>query len=312
MKWFLGASILIAIAMGRAATATIPAATASIDDASLRFLPPDTQSVAVIDVAALRNSPLMQDVFNRKDLLPVHWAVIMAGTGFDPQRDLDKVTVAKIGTRDSLAVVQARFDKFKVEQYLKDHVRSEVEVYLGQTLYREGESAYVLFDNTALGGQASAVKKAIDQMQLPGSRPLHSDLIAAIQTIEAGNQVWAAGNLSVNDLSNVGVRGPAPALEMLKSLRNGTYQMRVDSGIHARGVGNFADAESAKNVSDLARGAIAIAKSQVAKSQPELLQALDGIEVTNSGATLTVRVEESGDLLKKLKDLKPTIERNFR
>jgi len=312
MKWFLGASISIAIAMGWAATVTIPAATASIDDASLRFLPPDTQSVAVIDVAALRNSSLMQDVFNRKDLLPAHWAVIMAGTGFDPQRDLDKITVAKIGTRDSLAVVQARFDKFKVEQYLKDHVNSEVEVYLGQTLYREGESAYVLLDNTALGGQASAVKKAIDQMQLPGSQPLHSDLMAAIQTIEAGNQVWAAGGLSVNDLSNVGVRGPAPALEMLKSLRNGTYQMRVDSGIHARGVGNFADAESAKNVSDLARGLIAIAKSQVAKRQPELLQALDGIEVSNSGAKLTVRVEESGDLLKKLKDLKPTIERNFR
>ena len=312
MKWFLGALILIEIAMGRGATATIPAVTASIDDASLRFLPPDTRSVAVIDVAALRNSPLMQDVFNRKDLLPAHWAVIMAGTGFDPQRDLEKITVAKIGTRDSLAIVQARLDKFKVEQYLKDHVRSEVEVYLGQTLYREGESAYVLFDNTALGGQASAVKKAIDQMHLPGSQPLHSDLIAAIQTIEAGNQVWAVGDLSVNDLSNVGVRGPAPALEMLKSLRNGTYQMRVDSGIHARGVGNFADAESAKNVSDLARGAIAIAKSQVAKSQPELLQALDGIEVTNSRATLTVRVEESGDLLKKLKDLKTTIERNFR
>ena len=312
MKWFLGALIFIEIAMGRAATATIPAATASIDDASLRFLPPDTRSVAVIDVAALRNSPLMQDVFNRKDLLPAHWAVIMAGTGFDPQRDLEKITVAKIGPRDSLAVVQARFDKLKVEQYLKDHVRSEVEVYLGQTLYREGESAYVLFDNTALGGQARAVKKAIDQMQLPGSQPLHSDLIAAIQTIEAGNQVWAVGDLSVNDLSNVGVRGPAPALEMLKSLRNGTYQMRVDSGIHARGVGNFADAESAKNVSDLARGAIAIAKSQVAKRQPELLQALDGIEVTNSRATLTVRVEESGDLLKKLRDLKTTIERNFR
>ena len=312
MNWFLAALILIEIAMGRGATATIPAATASIDDASLRFLPPDTRSVAVIDVASLRNSPLMQDVFNRKDLLPAHWAVIMASTGFDPQRDLEKITVAKIGTGDSLAIVRARFDKFKVEQYLKDHVRSEVEVYLGQTLYREGESAYVLFDNTALGGQARAVKKAIDQMQLPGSQPLHSDLIAAIQTIEAGNQVWAVGDLSVNDLSNVGVRGPAPALEMLKSLRNGTYQMRVDSGIHARGVGNFADAESAKNVSDLARGAIAIAKSQVAKSQPELLHALDGIEVTNSRATLTVRVEESGDLLKKLKDLKATIERNFR
>jgi hypothetical protein len=31
---------------------------------------------------------------------------------------------------------------------------------------------------------------------------------------------------------------------------------------------------------------------------------LDGFQVTNSGTTLTFRVEESGELLKKLKDLR--------
>ena len=99
---------------------------------------------------------------------------------------------------------------------------------------------------------------------------------------------------------------------MLKALKSGTYQMRVDTGIHARATGNFSDAESAKNVGDLVRGAIAVAKMQVAKQQPDVLHVLDGVQVSDSGMTLTVRVDESGELLQKLKDLRSTIERKLR
>ena len=313
MKWVIGISI-IAIAMGWAATATIPAATVSIDEASLKFLPPDTQGVGFIDVAALRNAPLVQDALRAKDgslAVSNGLAEFTRATGIDPQRDIDKVTLAKVGPQDGFAVVQGRIDKFKVEQFLKDKGK-ESEAYLGQNLYRDGNSAFVVLDNVVLLGQVNAVKKAIDQMQLPGSVPFRSDLVAAIQTIEAGNQVWGVGDFSINDLGTVGVRGPAPAVEMLKALKSGTYQMRVDTGIHARATGNFSDAESAKNVGDLVRGAIAVAKMQVAKQQPDVLHVLDGVQVSDSGMTLTVRVDESGELLQKLKDLRPTIERKLR
>ena len=108
------------------------------------------------------------------------------------------------------------------------------------------------------------------------------------------------------------VKAKALSSEMLKSLKSGTYQMRVDTGIHARAIGNFADAESAKNIGDLARGAIAVAKMQVAKQQADMVQLLDGIQVSNSGPSLTVRVEEAGELLMKLKDsYRPSIERRL-
>jgi len=41
MKWILGVSIL-AVTMGWAAMATIPVAAVSVDEASLKFLPPET------------------------------------------------------------------------------------------------------------------------------------------------------------------------------------------------------------------------------------------------------------------------------
>src|SRR5438128_7239182 len=126
--------------------------------------------------------------------------------------------------------------------------------------------AVTFLDNVIVVGNGDSVKKALDQMSLPGSQPLRTDLMDAIHTIEAGSQVWAVGDFSIPDLP-AGLRGPGPAIELMKSLRGGTYQMRIDQDVHARATGNFADAESAKNLTDLARGLIAVAKLQIAKEQ---------------------------------------------
>src|SRR5690242_3664748 len=130
MKWIGG--VAIAIAMGWAATATIPAATVTIDSTSLKFLPPETQGVAVIDVAGLVGTPLVQDA-----LKDTHRAYssgdlqFITETGIDPMKDISTVTVAKLGMKDAFFVVQGRIDKFKVEQYLADKGKQS-DAYLGQ------------------------------------------------------------------------------------------------------------------------------------------------------------------------------------
>jgi hypothetical protein len=76
--------------------------------------------------------------------------------------------------------------------------------------------------------------------------------------------------------------------------------------------GKFSDAESARNVGDMARGFISLARVQVSRQQPDLARLLDGIQISNTATTLTVKVEEPGELLKKLKPVYgPTIERQF-
>ena len=304
MKWLLGVSLVIAIAMGWAATAMVSVAAVSIDDVSLRFLPPDTDAIAFVDVASLKNAPLVQDLLKTQDLpLPNKLADFTRLTGFDPKQDIDRVTVAKVGAREALLVVQGRIDKFKVAQFLKDEGKVP-EVYLGQSIYRDGDGAVVILDNVALIGQFSAVTKAIDQMQLPGSLPLRVELMSGIQQIEAGNQVWAVGNISLNDLG-LGVARAAPVMEMLKNLRSGTFQLRVDSGIHARGTGTFTEADSAQQIGDMVRSLLAIVRLQVSAKDPTLLSLLDGIQVSYSGSVLTVKVDESAEAIEKLKSLKP-------
>ena len=304
MKWVVGLS-MIAITMGWLATATIPAAPVSIDQTSLKFLPPETVGLAVIDVAGLRTAPLVQDALNKIVAAP-KLQQFVDETGVNPQTDIDKVTVAKLGGSDAIVVVQGRIDKLKIDQLLREKGK-QADAYLGQTIYYDKDGAVALLDNVVVAGQVDAVKKALDQVQIPGSAPLRSDLMTAIQTIDAGNQVWAVGDFSISDLGTAGIRGPAPVLEMLRSLQSGTYQMRVDNDVHARATCTFADQNSAKNVADLAKGALAVAKLQIAKQQPDLLQVLDGIQVSSSGTTMTVTISESGDLLKKLQGVRTAL-----
>src|SRR5262249_58663370 len=114
MKWVLGASIF-AIAMGLAATTTIPAASVSIDDAILKFLPPETQGIVFIDVAALRNASLVRDVLKDQKLTsPRGWGDFVQATGMVPERDIDKVTIGKLDAQDGLVIIQGRIDKFKI------------------------------------------------------------------------------------------------------------------------------------------------------------------------------------------------------
>lgn len=301
MKWIVGVSV-IAVAMGWAATTTIPAATMTPDETTLKLLPPDTQGIAFVDVGALRNAPLTNDILNRIGRPPFERQIgeFVAATGLSPDRDIDRVTLGKAGTRQILAIVEARYDKFKAEQFFTSKGK-QPQTHLGRAVYTDpGGFAITFMDNLIVAGHDAAVKRAIDQMSLPGSPPVRTSLIDAIRTLGAGSQVWAVGDFSPDQIPP-GFRAPAPAMEILKSLRGGTYEMRVDEDIHAKAVGNFADVETARNLSDLARGFLAVAKLQVAKEQPDLLHVLDGIQVRSSGTSVVVNIDEPGDLLMKLK-----------
>ena len=312
MKWIVGFSA-IAVIVGAAATATIPAATITPDQAIFKLFPAETQGIAFIDVAALRSAALVKDILDfYRPTIEGQLPEFMVATGLVPQRDVDRVTVGRITPRETLAVIEARYDRFKAEQFLKDK-GMEAQAYLGHTMFsvdvQRGQTydigAVTFLDNLIIAGQVEALKKALDQISLPGSQPLGSDLTNAIRTIEAGSQVWAVGDFSVGELP-AGLPGPAPAVELLKSLRGGTYQMRVDQDVHARATGNFENADSAKTLADMARGLIAVAKLQVAKQEPDmlLLHLLDGVQVTDSGTSVVVNIDEPGDLLKKLRDLR--------
>jgi len=314
MKWIVGVSVVAAVVFA-VATATIPAQTIVPDQTVLKLFPAETQGVAFVDLAALRNTPLGVEIMAQGAPLTPQVPKLqdfIDATGFNFREDVDRVTVARLDARRAIFVIQARFDQFKVERYLADHV-TRLDTYMGRTIYedRDHDFGVAFIDGLVISGYTDAVKKAVEQVSLPASSiALRSDLLAAIRNFEAGSQVWAAGEFNFEELPVAQLppqaAGAGPIFDLLKTLQGGTYQMRVDTNIHAKAVANFTSAENAKTLSDLSRGVIALVKTRVAAQNLDLLHALDGLQVSYSGTQMFVNIDEPGDLVKKLRQLRQT------
>ena len=116
---------------------------------------------------------------------------------------------------------------------------------------------------------------------------LRRDLWLRFEISSLASQVWGVGDFHFEELPVAQLppraAGAGPILEVLRTLQGGTYQMRVDNDVHAKATANFTSAENAKTLADMSRGMIALVKTQVATQNPDLLHALDGVQVSNSG-----------------------------
>ena len=306
MKWIVGVDT-VAVVVGIVATMTVPAQTVTPDTATLKLFPPETQGLAFVDFAGLRSAPLFNEmVYQKLPKLPRELGEFAEATGFDIPRDVERLTLGYIGRNSVVAIVQAKYDKFKVEQFVKDkadHIQTET--YLGRVIYNggphgDGDHAGISFiDNLIVAGSISGVKQAIDRLAAPAPSVVDGDLIPQIRTIGASNQVWAVGKFDPSMLSTVAPGIPEKAGEMLSSFKSGTYQMRIDQDLHARISGTFSTPEMAKATYDLGRGLLGVAQLQFEKEE-KLKQLLGGLSMDTNGQTVTVTFNATGDLLKDL------------
>jgi hypothetical protein len=303
MKWIVGICA-VAVMVAMVATVAVPAQTITPDAATLKLFPASTSGIAFIDVAGLRGAPLFQQTILQQltAKIPPGLAEFSAQTGFQPVTDISHITVGRIGARDFLAIIQAQFDNSKVQQYVANKgIPSET--YLGRVIYEPAaadpaESRGVAFvDNMIFAGRTDAVKQAIDRTAAPAANVTDdADLMAQISAIQVGNQIWAAGKFDANALPGV----PAQVGQITNSLVSGTYQMHIDQDVHLKASGTFTTADMAKASADLANGFVAMAKLQFANQQ-DLMQLFNGLQIQNSGTTLSVSLDATGDALKELR-----------
>jgi hypothetical protein len=310
MRWILGVTAM-AVVVGLVATISIPAQTVTPDEATLKLFPPETEGIAFVDVAGLRNAPLFQDLIlkNLPGALPREMQELVDATGFDVRNDVDRVTIGRTGRNSALAIAQARYDKFKLEQFITDKADDDLvtETYLGRVIYKgdnddhPGSFGVAFIDNLIVGGSLPSVKQAIDRMAAPAPNVFqNTELMNDIRTIDAGHQIWAVGKI---DIGPFGGRGPAEKLgQMAGQLKSGTYQMRIDQDVHAKVTGSFGSAEMAKATNDMLRGLLTVAKLQLANEE-KLVRLLDGVAVESSNEKLTVTVNARGDQLKELEQI---------
>lgn len=124
IKRITSSLVLIALLTGGlvyVARARRPSA-AQASDALLAVAPGDSALVAYVDLAVLRSSPLTSQLVGSTPPVPLDkdYTDFVTATGFDYQRDLDRVLITSRSgapTDDTLIFAEGRFDRAKIEQY---------------------------------------------------------------------------------------------------------------------------------------------------------------------------------------------------
>ncbi len=305
MRWLIGSFALAGtIAVMAVIVVTLPPTVEALspDEALLSLFPVDSGGVIFLDVAELRNKPLVREYFldDPEIQLPSAIAEFARRTGLDPETDVDQVMLGRTGDNEFLGVARADYDPFEVEQYFQD---SDIgfESYAGRTIYRPspGSNWSVSFiDGLVLMGEDGSVRDAIDRVAVTIPTAMDNpELTEAIQSIEEGNQVWGVGMLA--DVLLPPALTPPMAIDLIASLERVTYQMQLDTGLTLRAVGEFMSPDTARRTGDLLRGVVALGKMQVSERE-ELIQLLDGIQIDGVETSIEIRFSADGELLRRV------------
>ena len=95
-------------------------------ESALALIPADTNSVVFADIAQLRVAPFFSELHDwvpQPQQLDAEYAKFLHDTGFDYERDLDRVAIATIKrgqTTEFFAVGDGRFDRKKINTYVSE------------------------------------------------------------------------------------------------------------------------------------------------------------------------------------------------
>jgi hypothetical protein len=268
-----------------------------IDPGLSVFIPPDTVALAGVHIDQVRATPLYRRL-TEEDRLP-RFDQFRTESGFDPSRDLHEILLASDG-KNVLAIAHGVFAG-------KPPANLKAGEYKGYPLYAGDQSETIAFldKSTALGGPAAALRAAIDEYK-NGGRGAPRDLMARAQALPADTQIWAVAagwrGFTPDQLREMGNLGNLD--RVLRLVEGASLTVDLRTGVHALLRGDSRTEADAKSLADSLRGLAALARMGAPRSAPgkppDLLRALDGIQVKQEGRVVEVNVDVAEDLVEKL------------
>src|SRR6266478_5843473 len=133
-KWIAGAAAGLILAAGGYLAYAHFAAAGNSREALLRALPPDATAVIYVDIEEFRRAAILKAVTTfgasatGNATTDPEYKQFVSETGFDYEKDLDRagIAVTNHGTKQNyFALTDGRFDRKKIETYLRKNGRSE-------------------------------------------------------------------------------------------------------------------------------------------------------------------------------------------
>lgn len=280
---------------------------------SFRYFSPGSTIAIHLDLAALRNSPLVRRTFKSQGLPPLEpeYAEFVHATGFDFERDLDSVSLGISGAEGARvvhAILQGRFDRQKADHYSRQH-RQDTHVHLGHTISlftgpsgRQFRLAFLTPARLAFSNAPEAwpIEKMIELAE--GRGPDLEDRLEELRVPEhlpAGTQLWVAVDLERAGYwkvpAGVATSGTSFSTELLRGSRMGLLAVRTEGQqVDFRMVAECSSGEAAQRVAGSLSGLrallVALAEREEGDGQgAEMARALRRISIVAEKNATVVR-----------------------
>jgi len=306
----------VGLAFSTRITGTARAAVGPVPPEALA-LPADSSVVMGFDVKALTASQFYAKFGGEGEPGRVEaLSEIERKTGLNPTRDIDSVVVAirtaaaqpaTEGVRphrpeNALVFVTGRFDAARLEASIPESGRAQKERRDGVTIYREatGKSngAIALLDAGILvAGDSTSVETFLANRASGHGIRDSQELVAQLESIEAGSTFWAVGGSSVLSRVTSEMGGPAANLPPVKQV---VAYGHLDPEVLMTATAEATDAKSATKIADVLRGFSAMLSLQ-AGQRPELQQVADSISVATEDDKVHVKATITHELIESLK-----------
>jgi hypothetical protein len=290
----------------------------------LQYLPRDASVVAYADVREVMTSELRQRV---RHALPMQrqedgQREFQNETGINIETDIDHVVAClePDGTASGAGLVLARgrFDEVKIEALMREH-GAQVETYkksrlivgdhldVGHRKPADGSGrdspkvgpprpdrfalSFIVPGLVAVGG-TSLVRQAIDLHASGGESVVtNDDLMKQVRSLDGGN-AWAVGRF---DLLRSHAGFPQGVATQLPAITWFSVSGHVDGGLRGVVRAEAGDEEAAKNLRDVVRGFLALARLQTG-SKPEFQGLLQSLELGGAGKTVALSFDVPAQL----------------
>jgi hypothetical protein len=299
----------------------------------LRYLPSTATVVAYADVQQVMASELRQHF--RESVLPGAQEngqrEFQDLTGINIETDLDHVVACldASGTGannpgSGVVLAKGRFAEVKIEALMREH-GALVEVYKGKRLItaltpafpatpdvpfpapavpkipRQSFSLTFVEPGLVALGTTTLVQHVIDLHNGGGESALTNEgLMERVRALDGGN-VWAVGRF---DVLRARANLPEAVADRLPPITWFSVSGRVDGGFQAVLSAEARDDEAAKNLRDVVRGFLALAKLQVG-SKPEYQRFVDSLEIKGTGNTVALSLDVPAQVFDALSAVMP-------
>lgn len=264
------------------------------------YLPSTSTAVAYADVRAIMNSEFRKKL---RQVLPTgdEQAKLKAEIGVDIEKDIDSVVAAMAGNEPEhggVVLIRGRFNEQTIEAAATRH-GAKAEGYKGKKLLlmadhgemgasRDGGKpavaclAFLERGLVALGDSAS-VKRAIDTGAGGESVTKNAELMKLVTEIRGTGNAWAVGRM--DSFSNHAL--PGAVKEQLAAVQFMAASVKINGGVSGLLRAEARDDQSAEQLRDIVRGALAAGKLMSGK-EPKVDAMLNSFQMQGTGKTVSL------------------------